>query len=44
MNASFGSVTTADICTKLAELNVALDKRQILLSEPIKTLGETKFK
>ncbi|MGB3212553.1 MAG: 50S ribosomal protein L9 [Desulforhopalus sp.] len=38
----FGSVTTADICAKLAELNVALDKKQILLSDPIKTLGETK--
>lgn len=39
----FGSVTTADICTKLAELNVNLDKKQLLLSEPIKTLGETKI-
>ena len=38
----FGSVTTADICTKLAELNITLDKKQILLSEPIKTLGESK--
>jgi len=39
----FGSVTTADICTKLAELNVELDKKQILLNEPIKTLGESKI-
>lgn len=39
----FGSVTTADICTKLAELNVNLDKKQLLLNEPIKTLGETKI-
>ena len=39
----FGSVTTADICTKLADLNVQLDKRQILLTEPVKTLGETKI-
>jgi large subunit ribosomal protein L9 len=38
----FGSVTTADICAKLAELNVVLDKKQLLLNEPIKTLGETK--
>jgi len=38
----FGSVTNADICDKLAELNVKLDKRQIVLSDPIKTLGETK--
>lgn len=37
----FGSVTSADICAKLAELNVELDKKQILLTEPIKTLGET---
>lgn len=39
----FGSVTTADICTKLAEMDIDLDKRQILLNEPIKTLGETKI-
>lgn len=38
----FGSVTTADICAKLAEINVTLDKKQLLLNEPIKTLGETK--
>jgi large subunit ribosomal protein L9 len=38
----FGSVTTADICVKLSELNVELDKKQLLLNEPIKTLGETK--
>ncbi len=39
----FGSVTTADICLKLGEMNVILDKRQILMNEPIKTLGETKL-
>lgn len=38
----FGSVTNADICAKLAEMEVNLDKRQILLNDPIKTLGETK--
>lgn len=38
----FGSVTSADICAKLSELDVQLDKKQILLPEPIKTLGETK--
>ncbi|WP_457576552.1 50S ribosomal protein L9 [Desulfomarina sp.] len=38
----FGSVTNADICEKLADLNVKMDKRQILLADPIKTLGETK--
>lgn len=38
----FGSVTSADICSKLAELDVRIDKKQIVLPEPIKTLGETK--
>ena len=38
----FGSVTNADICEKLADLNVKLDKKQIVLPDPIKTLGETK--
>lgn len=38
----FGSVTNADICTKLAEMDIQLDKRQILLSDPIKSLGESK--
>lgn len=38
----FGSVTNGDICEKLAELNVKLDKKQIILPDPIKTLGETK--
>lgn len=39
----FGSVTNADICAKLADLDVKLDKRQILLSDPIKTIGENKI-
>ena len=38
----FGSVTSADICAKLAEMDVKLDKKQIVLTEPIKTLGEVK--
>lgn len=38
----FGSVTSADICAKLASLDVQIDKKQILLPEPIKTLGVTK--
>jgi len=38
----FGSVTNADICEKLAELNITLDKKQIVLPDPIKTLGESK--
>jgi len=36
----FGSVTTADISAKLAEMNIQVDKRNVLLSEPIKTLCE----
>jgi large subunit ribosomal protein L9 len=35
----FGSVTSQDISEALAGQGVALDKRQILLEEPIKTLG-----
>lgn len=36
----FGSVTSADIVEKLGELDITIDKRNILLNEPIKTLGE----
>jgi len=36
----FGSVTSSDICAKLAEKNIVIDKKQIQLSEPIKVLGE----
>jgi large subunit ribosomal protein L9 len=36
----FGSVTSADIAEKLAELDIQIDKRNILLTDPIKTLGE----
>ena len=35
----FGSVTAADIATKLAELGIEIDKKKLLLDEPIKTLG-----
>ena len=38
----FGSVTTADIATKLAEQNINIDKRQIILVDPIKMLGDYK--
>jgi large subunit ribosomal protein L9 len=38
----FGSVTNSDICAQLAESDIKLDKKQILLNDPIKTLGETK--
>ena len=36
----FGSVTTTDIAESLAAQNFKIDKRQIQLAEPIKTLGE----
>ncbi len=36
----FGSVTAADISEKLAEMNIQINKKNILLSEPLKTLGE----
>lgn len=36
----FGSVTNADICAKLEEMQISLDKKQIMLSDPIKSLGE----
>ncbi len=37
----FGSVSTAEIGEKLAEKGIKLDKKQILLTEPIKSLGES---
>ncbi len=37
----FGSVTSSDICQVLADKGIELDKRQILLTDPIKTIGET---
>lgn len=37
----YGSVTSADIAAKLAELGIEVDKKKILLDEPIKTLGTT---
>lgn len=36
----FGSVTSTDIHQKLAEMGIAIDKKQIVLADPIKTLGE----
>lgn len=35
----YGSVTTAEIAEKLAEVGIVIDKRKIILDEPIKTLG-----
>lgn len=39
-NKLFGSVTSADIAAKLAELDIHVEKKNILLVEPIKTVGE----
>ena len=36
----FGSVTAADIVEKLSEMDIKVDKKHVLLTEPIKTLGE----
>ena len=38
----FGSVTATDICDKLKENGIVVEKKYILLSDPIKTLGENK--
>ena len=35
----FGSITSGDIATKLAEQGIEIDRRQIELEEPIKALG-----
>ena len=38
----FGSVTSADIAEMIAEKGITLDRRSILLNDPIKSLGDTK--
>jgi large subunit ribosomal protein L9 len=40
-NKLYGSVTSADIAEKLAALGIDIDKKKIVLDEPIKTLGVT---
>jgi large subunit ribosomal protein L9 len=35
----FGSITAGDIAEKLAEQGVEIDRKQIVLEEPIKSLG-----
>ncbi|OGQ94509.1 MAG: 50S ribosomal protein L9 [Deltaproteobacteria bacterium RIFOXYD12_FULL_57_12] len=40
-NKLFGSVTAGDIGEKLAELGIEVDRKKILLAEPIKTIGDT---
>ncbi len=37
----FGSVTNADICSKFIEHGIDIDKKQIILADPIKTVGTT---
>jgi len=39
----FGSVTTADIVEKLAARGITVDRRAIVLNDPIKSLGETRI-
>jgi large subunit ribosomal protein L9 len=38
----FGSVTAMDIADKLEKQNYSIDRKKILLAEPIKSLGEFK--
>ncbi|CAK8715677.1 MAG: LSU ribosomal protein L9P [Candidatus Electronema aureum] len=38
----FGSVTNADIADQLAQLGVTLDRKAIMLKEPIKSVSETR--
>lgn len=40
-NKLYGSVTTSDLADKLAEQGIVIDRRKIVLDEPIKTIGET---
>jgi len=40
----FGSVTTKDIGDALREQGIEIDKRSIVLKEPIKSLGEFSVK
>ncbi len=40
-NRLFGSVNTADIAEKLGEIGVTIDRRSILLAEPIKSIGDS---
>jgi len=35
----YGSVSVKDLVEKLAEQNILLDRKKILLKEPIRTLG-----
>jgi large subunit ribosomal protein L9 len=41
-NRLFGSVTSSDIAAKLAEIGIAVERKAILLNDPIKTIGDAK--
>lgn len=41
-NRLFGSVTSGDIAEQLAEQGVDIDRKVIMLNDPIKAIGETK--
>jgi len=41
-NRLFGSVTSADVAAKLAEAGITVERKAILLNDPIKTIGDTK--
>ena len=38
----FGSVTSADIADQLAQMGVQVDRKAVLLKDPIKSVGETR--
>ena len=38
----FGSVTSKDVADALAAKNYTIDRRKVILEEPIKSLGEFK--
>ena len=39
-NKLYGSVTSSDLADKLAEQGIVIDRRKIVIDEPIKTVGE----
>lgn len=43
-NRLYGSVTNADIAAKLLELGIEIDKKKIIMDQPIKTIGVTAAK
>ena len=40
-NKLYGSITAADIVAKLAELGIEVDRKKLVMTEPIKTMGVT---